>query len=147
MDERLNFLDGLFVFDDVYLVDDDHHFFAPLSNPLQKSALALGEGAVHRSDKQNQIAAGNELLRDLFVFPDHRIGARRVDDIGLLQKRHRQRDGHQGGVFGLSVSLIAIPEKVYLMGGRRDSFDEEGLAQQGVDEGRFPGVELAHHDQ
>ena len=132
---------------DVDLVDDQDDLLTPVANLLQEGAFALGEGAVGRGDEQHQIAAGDELRGQRFVLADDGVGARRIDH-GQLAEQIDRRGLNPDAVFaGEAVLGLAIAQQVNLVGGRRHAFRLELAAQQGVDEGRFTGVELAGNDQ
>ncbi len=132
---------------DVDLVHHEDDLLPPRANALDEGALAFAERAVDRGDKQDQVGARHEVLSDLLVPADHRVGARRVHDVDVAQPLRRVgHDHHLALTRGLAGLLAVLDE----MDGRRgggDAFDQETPAQQRVDERGFAGVELAHDDQ
>ena len=136
-----------FALQDVNLVEDDDHFFAPVADALQEDALALGEGTIGRGDEEDQITAWHKVLGDLFVAADDGVGTWRVHDVDLSQEIH-WTGGHQNELFfGFRGRLITMLEDVNPGRCGRHPLGQEPLAQQGVDESRLARVELADGDQ
>ena len=81
--------DGRFVAQQVDLVDDDDDLLAPVPDRLHELPLALGERAVGGGDEEDQIGAGHELLGELLVLADDRVGAGGVDDGDLVEELGR----------------------------------------------------------
>ncbi len=118
---RLHCLDRLVV-QDVDLVDDQKHFLAPLPDLFQKDALALRKRTVGRRDEHHQIAAWDEVLGDLLVLADDRVGARCVDDVDLFQDGNRLRDANDAVYPRFLPGLLTEPQYLDLLSGRRDAF-------------------------
>ena len=133
--------------EDVDLVHHEHDLLAPLADLLQEAALALGEWPVGGGDEEDEVGAGDEVAGELLVPPDDRVGPGRVHDVDLAQQLGRMGALQQVGLEELLGDLGPVAEEVDPVGGGGDPFREHALAEQGVDEARFAGVELAGHDQ
>ncbi len=132
---------------DVDLVDDQDDLLAPVANLLQEAALALGEGAVGRGDEEDEVAAGDELSRQRLVLAHDGVRAGRVHDGDLAKQLHR-RGLHPHAILARpALGRLAVAQQVDLVGRRRHALRLERLAEQGVDESRLAGVELAGDDQ
>src|SRR5579863_1223990 len=70
--------------ENIDLVEDDDHFFAPVTNAFQKYALALSKRAIYRGDEENQVAAWNKLFGESFVFAQYGVDTRGINDADIL---------------------------------------------------------------
>jgi hypothetical protein len=134
-------------FDNVDLVENEDDLLAPLADLLEYGAFALGEGSVGGSDEEDQVGAGDEVSRQLFVSADDGIRSRRVDQGDLTQQVRRVGPFEDEGLEQLLAWLLAVAQQVDPVGGGCHAFGQHPLAQQGVDEGGLAGVELAGDDQ
>ncbi len=81
------------------------------------------------------------------MLPDHGIGARRVHDAELAQQL-----GGMGALEQIRLQrplgdLGAVAQQVDAVGGGGDPLGKHALAEQGIDETRLAGVELAGDHQ
>ena len=134
-------------FEDVALVDDHDDFLAPPANVLHEAAFGLGEGAIGGRDEKHQIGAGNELRGHRLVLADDGVGAGGVDDADFAEQVDRRFDDEQVRLTHGLLRVVAVLEDGDHRCRRRDAFFHQRLADKGVDEGAFPGVELADDDE
>ena len=133
--------------EDIDLVDDDHDLLAPGADALHEQALALRERTVGAGDEKDQVGARHEVLGDLLVTLDHRVGAGCIHDIDLPQPFDGCGDHLHVGLDQRTADLIAMAQEVNANGRRRGAFLKQLLPEQRVDERRLAGVELAHDHQ
>ena len=95
--------------------------------------------------EQHQVTARHEFLCQPFVIANDGVGARRIDNIELLEQR--QWIGVDGEVFihDLLGDLLAPLHQCDARGGRRRAFGQHFFAQQRVDQGTLSGIEFTHH--
>ena len=129
----------------VGLVQDDHDLLAPAADALHEGALALAEGAVGRGDEQDEVGARHEAFGQRLVFAQDGVRAGRVHDREHLEQRVGVvvLDDGIGPPLG---RLGAVAQERDGVGRGRDALRERLLAEQGIDERRLAGVELAQHD-
>ena len=145
--ERTNLRDLRGPFEDVALVDDHDDFLAPPANVLHEAAFGLGEGAIGGRDEKHQVGAGNELRGHRLVLADDGVGAGRVDDADFSEQVDRRFDDEQVRLTHRLLRVVAVLEDGDHRCRRRDAFFHQRLADERVDEGAFPGVELADDDE
>ena len=143
--KRAHFLHRFLVLQDVGFVYHQHNLFAPGENPLQEKPFALSQRAVRGGGKQHQVAARHVFAGQDFVLADDGIRPRRIDDIQLLE--HLQRVGKNGEplVHDLFPGLLTPAHQRHAGCGWRHAFFQHAFAQQGVNQGAFPGIKLAHY--
>ena len=90
--ERQHLLELAGPLEDVDLVEDDDDLLAPGPDRLEERALGLGERPVRGGDEQHEIRPRHELRRQALVLADDRVGARRVDDVDVLEEVDRRGD-------------------------------------------------------
>ena len=146
-DEIPNLLQVGLALEDIHLVDDHDHLFAPIPNLLQEGALALGEGAVGGGEEEHQVGAGHETGGNHLVLAHDSVRAGGIHDAEFFEERHRRGYFVQIGVQHLPRDLLPVTQNVDLGGGRRDALLQDGLPQQGVDESALAGVEFTNYDQ
>ncbi len=132
---------------DVHLVDYHDDFLAPGANTLEECPLAFTEWAIGRSHEDDQVSAGDEVLGDLLVAQEHCIRAWRVDDVDVAQPLRRIRQCEYFSLILALARLFTIFQQLNLGGGGRGAFTEKALTEQGINDGRLAGVELAYDDQ
>ena len=114
---------------------------------LHEAAFGLGERAIGGRDEKHQIGAGNELRGHRLVLADDGVGAGGVDDADFSEQLDRRLDDEQVRLTHGLLRVVAVLEDGDHRCRRRDAFFHQRLADEGVDEGAFPGVELADDDE
>ena len=128
------------------LVDHDHDLLAPVADLLQEGAFRFAEGSVGAGDEEDEVAAGHEVFGQLLVLADDRVGARRIDEVDLLEPGHGQAAHGHAAVGAWVRDRVAVSDQDQFAGGGHDAFGQIVAAEQGVDDGAFAGVELSDDD-
>ena len=81
--------DACLVAQEIDLVDDYDDLLAPVPDRLHERPLALSEWAVGGGDEEDHVRARHELLGQLLVLADDRVGARCIDDRDLVEELRR----------------------------------------------------------
>ena len=80
------------------------------------------------------------------MLADNGVGARRIDEVDLLQPGHGQAAHGHAAVRARVRDRVAVADEDQLAGGGHDAFGQVVAAEQGVDDGALAGVELADDD-
>ncbi|HEY5675575.1 MAG TPA: hypothetical protein VIR81_02250 [Myxococcales bacterium] len=131
----------------VHFIDDEDDLLAPGADAVQEGALGLGEGAVGGGDEEDEVAAGDELSGELLVVAQDGVGAGGIHDGDVAQE-----GGGMGDLFDAVGAQacgggLAVAQDGDAGGGGGDAFGKHRLADEGVDEGGFAGVELTGDDE
>ncbi len=117
--------------EDVDLVDDDHDLLAPRANRLDEGALGFGERAVRRGHEQDEVGPRHELGRQALVLADDRVGARRVDDVEVLEEVDGRGDRADARAQDVGRGRGAVADEVNVRGRRRDALVEHATCRGG----------------
>lgn len=79
-------LQGQLLSSQAYLVDQKHHFLAPLPDVFQKIDFALCEGPISAHHKQHHVSSRHIFLSQALLPVKDDISARSVYDVHLLQQ-------------------------------------------------------------
>ena len=81
------------------------------------------------------------------MLADDRVGARRVDDVDVLEEVDGRGDNADAGAQHFGRRRRAVADEVNLRRRRGDALVEDLAAEQRVDERALAGVELADDDE
>mgnify|MGYP006173717749 CR=1 FL=1 len=139
-------LDGLGYFHGLRIDD----LLAVVLRQFQIQAFRLCKSPLGRNHKNHHIAAMQKILGGAFMFLKDRPRPRRIHNRHARCTRVGVRP-FADAIFTDSrfiVRAFTITDQFNLLRGRRNAHRQQFFAQQGVDEGGFSGVELAHdHEQ
>ena len=100
-----------------------------------------------RKDKQDEIGARDKILRDRLMLGDHRVGARRIDNVEVLEKFDRLIAlGHVCGDIDVLFAWTVL-ENVNPIGRGEDIDFAKLLAKERIEEGGFARLHFPHHDE
>jgi hypothetical protein len=122
-------------------------FLAPSADQFKKGTLRFGEGSIGGGEEQDEIRARHEVSGQLLVLANDGVGTWGVHNMDVTQQL--DWGGCDDNSLGLRLlgSRVAVLQDMNAGGRRRNTFTQDGLAGDGVDEGALAGVEFAHHDE
>ncbi len=131
----------------VGFVQDNHDLLAPLPDLRHELAFGFGEGTVGRGDEEHQVGTGHKPLGERFVLPNDGVGAGGVDNSDLFQERRWPGPlDHAIGQHRFR-GFFPVAQEIDHRGRRNRPLRHDRVPDQGVDERRLPGIELADNDQ
>ena len=120
----------------------------PFAVDLFQELPGGGTPGIHGGeDEDHEIGDGHEALGDELVLVFHGVGAGGIDDVEIAQEIDGGIHFIQRRRYGHDVVLIAMAEEEDLAGGGYDTGAGEILAKEGIEEGGFAHIHLAHDDE
>src|SRR5690606_23874713 len=99
-----------------------------------------------RGNEQQEVGPRHEPLRQLLMTLDDGVRARRVYERDVSEQGGRVCPVDDAGALLPLRGLLAVRDDRDAVSGGRDAFRHHVLPQQGVEEARLAGVELARYD-